>query len=89
MVLAWDVFTWSPVSCACPCCVVFCLLSFTLEASFAGANFGKHKDLQFTSDMFADIGSVFCDALLDYCDPDQSKVRCGVCECAAVCVLCS
>ncbi len=50
------------------------VVSFTLEASFAGANFGKYKGMQFTADTFAEMGSVFCDALLDYCDPDQSKV---------------
>jgi hypothetical protein len=52
-----------------------CGCSFTLEASFAGANFGKRKGMQFTPQNYEEIGSVFCDSLLDYCDPDQTKVR--------------
>ena len=66
-------------SACCPCCLSLAsCCSFTLEASFAGANFGTYKNLQFTIEMFQDVGVVLCDALLDYCDPDQTKVGASV-----------
>lgn len=49
------------------------LNSFTMEATFAGANFGPEKGRQFNIRDFEMIGRHFCDALLDYCDPDPGK----------------
>ena len=48
--------------------------SYTLEASFAGVDFGSMKGLHFTKQAFMEMGHVFCDTILDYCDPDQVKV---------------
>eukprot|EP00792_Barthelona_sp_PAP020_P003925 TRINITY_DN1760_c0_g1_i1.p1 TRINITY_DN1760_c0_g1~~TRINITY_DN1760_c0_g1_i1.p1 ORF type:complete len:995 (+),score=192.08 TRINITY_DN1760_c0_g1_i1:71-3055(+) len=49
--------------------------SFTMEASFCGANFGLYKDIQFSTDHLEEMGHCFCDSLLDYCDSDQMKVK--------------
>lgn len=51
------------------------LNSFTMEATFAGGNFGPGPSIQFTPQDFESIGAHFCDTLLDYCDPDQSKAE--------------
>eukprot|EP00747_Dinoflagellata_sp_TGD_P064225 gnl/TRDRNA2_/TRDRNA2_153809_c1_seq1.p1 gnl/TRDRNA2_/TRDRNA2_153809_c1~~gnl/TRDRNA2_/TRDRNA2_153809_c1_seq1.p1 ORF type:complete len:878 (-),score=143.06 gnl/TRDRNA2_/TRDRNA2_153809_c1_seq1:50-2368(-) len=48
--------------------------SFTLEASFCGADFGPLADQHFTRRHFEEMGYMVCDAILDFCDPDQSKV---------------
>ena len=45
------------------------LNSFTMEATFAGYN-----NVHFNSRDLEDMGYHFCDTLLDYCDPDTSKV---------------
>ena len=45
------------------------LNSFTMEATFAGYN-----NVHFNSNDLEDMGYHFCDTLLDYCDPDPSKV---------------
>lgn len=49
--------------------------SFTIEASFAGADFGPLQDKHFTMRSLEELGQQLCDAILDYCDPDQSKVE--------------
>ena len=49
--------------------------SYTMESSFCGADFGKHCDFQFNVEHLQEIGHNFCDAILDYCDPDQAKVK--------------
>ena len=49
--------------------------SFTLEASFCGADQGKFADYHFNTDMLQEIGHRFCDTILDFCDPDQVKVK--------------
>jgi hypothetical protein len=49
--------------------------SYTLEASFCGASFGKHADFHFNTEHLQEIAYNFCDALLDFCDPDQSRVK--------------
>ncbi|KAL5269596.1 hypothetical protein ACHWQZ_G003164 [Mnemiopsis leidyi] len=46
------------------------LNSFTMEATFAGYN-----NVHFNSTDLEDMGYHFCDTLLDYCDPDPSKVE--------------
>lgn len=51
--------------------------SYTMEASFAGSDFGKHKDIHFTAQHLEEMGHYFCDTLLDLWDPDQSRVRKG------------
>ena len=74
--------------------------SYTLEASFAGVNFGQLCGRQYTQIALEEIGHAFCEtcvatrralrmrgnaglsralrrrlSVLDYCDPDQFKVR--------------
>jgi cytosolic carboxypeptidase protein 2/3 len=51
------------------------LNSFTLEATFAGATLGPKAGYHFTTKDFEQIGVEFCDSILDYCDPDQTKCR--------------
>ena len=48
--------------------------SFTMEATFCGSTLGKKAGFHFTTKDFESLGYYFCDTLLDYCDPDQSKV---------------
>ena len=50
------------------------LNSFTMEATFSGSTLGKKAGFHFTTKDFESLGYYFCDTLLDYCDPDQSKV---------------
>eukprot|EP00931_Biecheleriopsis_adriatica_P028171 TRINITY_DN16842_c0_g1_i3.p1 TRINITY_DN16842_c0_g1~~TRINITY_DN16842_c0_g1_i3.p1 ORF type:complete len:957 (+),score=230.46 TRINITY_DN16842_c0_g1_i3:73-2943(+) len=49
--------------------------SFTLEASFCGADFGPLGDQHFTTRHLEEMGYMVCDAILDFCDPDQTKVQ--------------
>lgn len=49
--------------------------SFTMEASFCGANIGKYADFHFNQEHLQQLGHDFCEALLDFCSPDQSKVK--------------
>jgi hypothetical protein len=46
-----------------------------MEASFCGANFGRQSDCHFNSYDLEQMGHYFCDTILDFCDPDQSKVN--------------
>jgi len=48
--------------------------SYTLEASFAGANFGPTAGRHLTTRGLEAVGHALADALLDYYDPDQSRV---------------
>ena len=50
------------------------LNSFTMEATFCGSTLGKKAGFHFSTKDFESLGYYFCDTLLDYCDPDQSKV---------------
>ena len=45
-----------------------------MEATFCGSLLGRLSGCQFTTSDLEDMGYHFCDTLLDYCDPDQSKV---------------
>ena len=45
-----------------------------LQATFAGSTRGKMKGQHFSTADFESLGYHFCDSLLDYCDPDNSKV---------------
>ena len=58
--------------------------SYTMEATFCGSLLGKQRGHQFTIADLEAMGYHFCDTLLDYCDPDQSKVC--VCVCVFYCV---
>ncbi|KAK6191784.1 hypothetical protein SNE40_003379 [Patella caerulea] len=49
------------------------LNSFTLEATFCGSSLGKTKGHHFSVADFESLGYHFCDTLLDYCDPDNTK----------------
>eukprot|EP00750_Incisomonas_marina_P011877 INCI16428.3.p1 GENE.INCI16428.3~~INCI16428.3.p1 ORF type:complete len:848 (+),score=151.28 INCI16428.3:213-2756(+) len=49
--------------------------SFTIEASFAGADFGPYRAMHFDTFLLQKVGHHFCDTILDYCDPDQSAVN--------------
>ena len=49
--------------------------SYTMEATFCGSLLGGEKGLQFSMRDLEAMGYHFCDTLLDYCDPDQSKVK--------------
>ena len=51
------------------------LNSLTMEASFAGAIFDRHAGVHFTPAMLMQMGQYFCDTILDYFDPDQSRLR--------------
>lgn len=48
--------------------------SFTMEATFCGSNLGKGSGYHFSTKEFEMMGYHFCDTLLDYCDPDHTKV---------------
>jgi len=48
--------------------------SYTLEASFCGADFGPLGEQHFTTRHLEEMGYMVCDAILDFCDPDQTKV---------------
>ena len=49
--------------------------SYTLEASFAGANFGAKSGLHMNIQDFEAMGAALADTMLDFWDPDQSKVE--------------
>ena len=48
--------------------------SYTMEATFCGSQLGTMSGLQFRAMDLEQMGYQFCDTILDYCDPDQSKV---------------
>ncbi|XP_055996439.1 uncharacterized protein LOC125682998 isoform X5 [Ostrea edulis] len=49
--------------------------SYTMEATFCGSTMGKKKGYHFSMADFEALGYHFCDTLLDYCDPDNTKER--------------
>ncbi|XP_029688377.1 cytosolic carboxypeptidase 2-like isoform X2 [Takifugu rubripes] len=49
--------------------------SYTMEASFGGSTLGDRKGSHFTTRDLKSIGFYFCDTLLDYCDPDPTKIK--------------
>ena len=49
--------------------------TFTCEASFCGSDIGKYADYHFNQDMLQEMGHRICDTILDFCDPDQVKVK--------------
>jgi hypothetical protein len=52
------------------------LNSFTMEATFCGSNIGKNKGYHFSTKDLEEMAYHFCDTLLDYFDPDQTKAQC-------------
>ncbi|XP_032872401.1 cytosolic carboxypeptidase 3-like, partial [Amblyraja radiata] len=48
--------------------------SYTLEATFCGSTIGNKSNIHFNVGDLEGMGAQFCDTLLDYCDPDESKV---------------
>ena len=48
--------------------------SLTMEASFAGANFGRLAGMHFTPAVLREMGHGLCDSILDYFDPDQARL---------------
>ncbi|KAJ1166476.1 hypothetical protein NDU88_006876 [Pleurodeles waltl] len=47
--------------------------SYTMEATFCGSTLGRRRGTHFGTKDLESMGYHLCDALLDYCDPDQSK----------------
>jgi cytosolic carboxypeptidase protein 2/3 len=54
--------------------------SFTLEASFCGADFGKYADLHFNTSMLQEIGHHFCETIIEYMQVDPQKIKTMVLE---------
>ncbi|XP_072573911.1 cytosolic carboxypeptidase 2-like isoform X2 [Paramormyrops kingsleyae] len=51
--------------------------SYTMESTFGGSTLGKRKGTHFSTQDLKSLGYLFCDTLLDYCDPDPAKAcRC-------------
>ena len=48
--------------------------SYTMEATFCGSQLGAMAGKQFRCVDLEKMGYQLCDTILDYCDPDQSKV---------------
>lgn len=49
--------------------------SYTIEASFCGADFERYADCHFNRQMLEELGHQFCEAIYDFCDPDQTKFK--------------
>ncbi|XP_069484883.1 cytosolic carboxypeptidase 3 [Ambystoma mexicanum] len=47
--------------------------SYTMEVTFCGSSLGGRRGTHFSTKDLESMGYHFCDALLDYCDPDQAK----------------
>ncbi|XP_070686658.1 cytosolic carboxypeptidase 2 [Pempheris klunzingeri] len=48
--------------------------SYTMEATFGGSTLGDRRGTHFTTRDLKSLGFYFCDTLLDYCDPDPTKI---------------
>ncbi|XP_066523257.1 cytosolic carboxypeptidase 2 isoform X2 [Hoplias malabaricus] len=48
--------------------------SYTMESTFGGSSLGNRKGTHFSMGDLKSMGYHFCDTLLDFCDPDQSKM---------------
>ncbi|XP_012500558.1 PREDICTED: cytosolic carboxypeptidase 2 [Propithecus coquereli] len=53
------------------------LNSYTMESTFGGSTLGGKRDTHFTIEDLKSLGYHVCDTLLDFCDPDQTKVKMG------------
>ncbi|XP_063800625.1 cytosolic carboxypeptidase 2 isoform X2 [Pseudophryne corroboree] len=49
--------------------------SYTMESTFGGSTLGDRKGTHFTAGDLKSMGHHFCDTLLDFCDPDNTKVQ--------------
>ncbi|XP_044802823.1 cytosolic carboxypeptidase 3 isoform X3 [Bubalus bubalis] len=49
--------------------------SFTMEATFCGSTLGNKRGTHFNTKDLESMGYHFCDSLLDYCDPDRTKIK--------------
>ncbi|KAK3593957.1 hypothetical protein CHS0354_040690 [Potamilus streckersoni] len=49
--------------------------SYTMEATFCGSTLGKNKNCHYSVADYESLGYHFCDTLLDYCDPDTTKLE--------------
>ncbi|XP_017274387.2 cytosolic carboxypeptidase 2 isoform X2 [Kryptolebias marmoratus] len=58
--------------------------SYTMEASFGGSTLDDRRGTHFTTRDLKSLGFHFCDTLLDFCDPDQTKVTYCLKELAAL-----
>jgi hypothetical protein len=48
--------------------------SFTMEATFSGSTLNQKAGFHFSIKDLEQVAYDFCDSILDYCDPDQTKV---------------
>ncbi|XP_055047634.2 cytosolic carboxypeptidase 2 [Misgurnus anguillicaudatus] len=48
--------------------------SFTMESTFGGSTLGDRKGTHFSIRDLKSMGYCFCDTLLDFCDPDPTKI---------------
>jgi hypothetical protein len=46
-----------------------------MEATFGGSTLNQKAGLHFNTRDYEQLAYHFCDSLLDYCDPDQSKCK--------------
>lgn len=51
--------------------IIFCVI---WQATFCGSAVGKTRNAHFSMKDFESMGYHMCDTLLDYCDPDKTKV---------------
>jgi len=49
--------------------------SYTIEASFCGADFERYANCHFNREMLEELGYQFCETIYDFCNPDQSKIK--------------
>ncbi|XP_053305224.1 cytosolic carboxypeptidase 2, partial [Spea bombifrons] len=49
--------------------------SYTMESTFGGSTLGDRNGTHFTTADLKSMGRHFCDALLEYCNPDSTKFR--------------
>lgn len=49
--------------------------SYTMEASFGGTRTGSKSYTHFSPQDYEQMGRVFCQTLLDFCDEDPRKVK--------------
>ncbi|XP_047204961.1 cytosolic carboxypeptidase 2 isoform X2 [Girardinichthys multiradiatus] len=58
--------------------------SYTMEATFGGSTLDDRGGTHFTTGDLKSMGFYFCDTLLDFCDPDQTKVQYCLTEVSAL-----
>ncbi|KAG5839895.1 hypothetical protein ANANG_G00209970 [Anguilla anguilla] len=58
--------------------------SYTMESTFGGSTLGNRKGTHFSTQDLKSLGYHFCDTLLDFCDPDPTKVTACLAELAAM-----